>query len=339
VGPNLDSSLGLDNVQAGHPALDLFIAPQTSADASVLDFFFVPPPGVTNVTFRYVFASDEHPESVGGVFNDIFALFVDGQNIAQVPGTAAPISVNTLNATTTPFLFVDNSVPIFGTQFDGFSAVIRADLPVTPGSPRQISLLIGDGTDRIVDSAVFLAPVTALFDDLPLAHFAFGHIQAISDAGITAGCTATPPNFCPDTSISRGQMAVFIETSLGRPANACTGQFTDVPVGHLFCGFVERLAADGITAGCAPGLFCPDADVTRAQMAVFVEAALGNPANPCTGQFTDVPVGHPFCGFIEKLAADGITGGCGGGNFCPDAPVTRGQMAVFLVAAPAPLNP
>jgi beta-N-acetylhexosaminidase len=46
--------------------------------------------------------------------------------------------------------------------------------------------------------------------------------------------------------------------------------------------------------------------------------------------FSDVPTGHPFFRFIEALARSGITSGCGGGNFCPDAPLTRGQIAVFL---------
>jgi hypothetical protein len=55
--------------------------------------------------------------------------------------------------------------------------------------------------------------------------------------------------------------------------------------------------------------------------------------DPSTATFADVPVGHPFHRFVEALVAAGITGGCGGGNYCPDAPVTRGQMAVFLSAA------
>ncbi len=54
---------------------------------------------------------------------------------------------------------------------------------------------------------------------------------------------------------------------------------------------------------------------------------------PATATFTDVPVGHPQRQFVEALAASGITGGCGGGNYCPDTAVTRGQMAVFLAAA------
>jgi hypothetical protein len=54
-----------------------------------------------------------------------------------------------------------------------------------------------------------------------------------------------------------------------------------------------------------------------------------SPAPP-TPTFNDVPTTHPFFQFIEALAASGITAGCGNGNFCPDAPLTRGQMAVFL---------
>ncbi len=54
---------------------------------------------------------------------------------------------------------------------------------------------------------------------------------------------------------------------------------------------------------------------------------------PSTATFSDVPVGNPLHRFVEALAASGITGGCGSGNYCPDAPLTRGQMAVFLAAA------
>ena len=51
---------------------------------------------------------------------------------------------------------------------------------------------------------------------------------------------------------------------------------------------------------------------------------------PAVATFSDVPPSHPFFRFIEALVASGITAGCGGGNFCPDTPLTRGQMAVFL---------
>jgi hypothetical protein len=188
-------------------------------------------------------------------------------------------------------------------------------------------------------TANFAFPGVPLFVDAPFDHWAYNMIMAIYDAGITGGCSTNPLRFCPDGTLTRGQMAVFIETALGHPANTCTGRFADVPIGNSFCGFVERMADDGITSGCGGVNFCPDDPVTRGQMAVFIEAALGHSSTTCTGQFADVTTVHPFCRFIEHLATDGITSGCGGLNFCPDNPVTRAQMAVFLVAAPDPLLP
>ena len=80
---------------------------------------------------------------------------------------------------------------------------------------------------------------------------------------------------------------------------------------------------------------CPASDVTRGEMAVFLLRGIhgaGFDPPPATGTvFADVPVNHPFAKWIERLAAEGITGGCGPTTYCPDAPVTRGQMAVFLV--------
>jgi S-layer homology domain len=67
--------------------------------------------------------------------------------------------------------------------------------------------------------------------------------------------------------------------------------------------------------------------------AVRVFYALRVSPPPALATFTDVPVSHPFFQFIEALAASGITAGCGGGNFCPDAPLTRKQMAAFLSIA------
>jgi len=183
------------------------------------------------------------------------------------------------------------------------------------------------------------------FTDVPEGAFAENFINSLFYNGITGGCGGA--NYCPDNTVTRGQMAVFIETSLGVTVPpACLGNvFSDVTaasVGAGFCGYIEKLAADGITGGCGGSNFCPNAPVTRGQMAVFIEAALNNPANACANTFTDSTlaiVGPVVCGFIERLAADGITGGCGGTNFCPTNPVTRAQMAVFIVAAPAPMKP
>ena len=111
--------------------------------------------------------------------------------------------------------------------------------------------------------------------------------------------------------------------------------FLDVPPSHPFQEFVESLVRAGITAGCGGGNYCAASPVTRAQMAVFLlkaehGAAYAPPS--CTGTFADVACPGGFAvDWIEQLAAESVTTGCGGGNYCPDSPVTRAQMAVFLL--------
>ena len=114
--------------------------------------------------------------------------------------------------------------------------------------------------------------------------------------------------------------------------------FPDVPTSNAFYFYVENIFHLGITGGCGGGNYCPGNTVTRAQMAVFLlKASLGSFYVPpaCTGTvFLDVPcTGGLFDPWIEDLAGRGITGGCGGGNYCPGNPVTRAQMSVFLLRA------
>ena len=112
--------------------------------------------------------------------------------------------------------------------------------------------------------------------------------------------------------------------------------FPDVPTSQQFYAFIENLFHNGVTGGCAGGGYCPDNPVTRAQMAVFllkgVHGSAYLPPACSSTVFTDVACpGGPFVDWINQLASENITGGCGGGNYCPGNPVNRGQMAVFLV--------
>ena len=226
---------------------------------------------------------------------------------------------------------------------DGIMANVSFDIKQGTSAAATVLVNTPHGSDplgndvRVIGRDGIINVITERFNDVPGGHWAEDYIYALSGFGITSGCGNN--DYCGDNPISRGQMAVFIVASLGRQPVPCAGQFTDVASNHPFCGFIEQLAADRVTGGCEGSNFCPDAPVTRGQMAVFMEAALGNSVNGCVGQFSDVLLDNPFCAFIERLANDGITGGCGGGNFCPNNPVTRAEMAVFLVAAPAPLNP
>ncbi|MFY9552285.1 MAG: M12 family metallo-peptidase [Thermoanaerobaculia bacterium] len=111
--------------------------------------------------------------------------------------------------------------------------------------------------------------------------------------------------------------------------------FIDVPPSHPFFQYVETLAANGVTSGCGGNYYCPDASVTRAQMAVFLlksKFGASHVPPPATGTvFADVPANAFAAAWIEELASLGATGGCGGGNYCPGGTVTRRQMSVFLL--------
>jgi S-layer family protein len=110
--------------------------------------------------------------------------------------------------------------------------------------------------------------------------------------------------------------------------------FLDVPPADPFHAFVISVARAGITAGCGGGNYCRNSPVTRAQMAVFLlKAEHGSSYSPpaCQSLFSDVPCPSTFANWIEQLAAEGITGGCGAGIYCPNDAVTRQQMAVFLL--------
>ena len=110
--------------------------------------------------------------------------------------------------------------------------------------------------------------------------------------------------------------------------------FLDVPAADPFHDDIARLVKNGITAGCGAGNYCPTASVTRAQMAVFLLKSNYGSSHvppPAVGVFNDVPTSDPFAPWIEELASLGVTAGCGNGNYCPSATVTRAQMAVFLL--------
>jgi Putative amidase domain/S-layer homology domain len=113
--------------------------------------------------------------------------------------------------------------------------------------------------------------------------------------------------------------------------------FSDVPKSSWAWQDIQRLYAAGFTAGCAtnPLRYCPTNNVTRAEMAVFLERGIHGSSYtppPATGTiFTDVPASYWAANWIEQLYHDGITSGCGGSYYCPEMSVTQAQMAVFLL--------
>lgn len=175
-----------------------------------------------------------------------------------------------------------------------------------------------------------------LFADVGNGHIFFDYITLMRTTGLTSGCT--PTTYCPDRTITRGEISVFLVRALyglgdfGFPA---TPYFTDVPSTHPFFRFIQKIRELGITLGCTDTAFCPDDLVTRATGATLVVRArlatssqFGHPVTPL---FTDVPFGDTFFAAIQKAKQLGITSGCTGTTYCPNEYLTRGQAAVFVI--------
>jgi hypothetical protein len=206
---------------------------------------------------------------------------------------------------------------------------------VVKGSLIEFVAFVEDNTarSRTIDVVRIADPI---FLDVPTSYWAFLFVETLADTGITRGCDAK--NYCPGAPVTRAQMAVFLERGINGsdfvPPTAGGNFFNDVPASYWASGFIEQLFMDGITTGCGLGNYCPEDAVTREQMAVFLlrakHGSAYQPPDP-VGVFNDVVLNHWSAPWIEQLAKEGITLGCGNNNYCPKDTVTRDQMAVFLV--------
>ena len=205
-----------------------------------------------------------------------------------------------------------------------WDAMVREDIsPPIPGESKDWALHVGDSFADVSRSSGF-----------------YRFIETLLHHDITGGCT--PTAYCPISHTSREQMAVFVlvgKEGSGYFPPACgsgSEMFADVPGTSPFCRWIEELARRGVVTGCGSGNYCPTVSVSREQMAVFVlrtlDPALGPPACAPPNIFGDVPETSPFCRWVEELANRGVVTGCGGGHYCPTAPVTREQMGVFITA-------
>ena len=231
----------------------------------------------------------------------------------------------------------------YGTLADGASAACVDCYTVqitTPSRP-------GQHWDTRIDETV--APFDVIkrwtlhvgesFPDVTTGNQFYKFVENLFHNGVTGGCAGG--NYCPTNPVTRAQMAVFLlkgEHGGSYLPPACSSTlFADVPCpGGGFVDWINQLSTEGITGGCGGGNYCPGNSVTRGQMAVFLlKGEHGGAYVPPTCSatvFTDVvcPTAQ-FVNFINVLAAEGVTGGCGGGNYCPGNAVNRGQMSAFLV--------
>lgn len=165
VGPNTQDGATTNNNRGGDTDLDNLIPSYKTYDATTLEFDFVPTGNV--VTFEYVFGSEEYNEYVNSNFNDVFGFFVNGINVAIIPGSSTAISINNVNggnpfgmSASYPAYFRNNDLGDGGgsidTELDGLTVVLTATASVNAGQKNHIKLAIADAGDYILDSDVFI---------------------------------------------------------------------------------------------------------------------------------------------------------------------------------------
>lgn len=149
----------------GDSDLNSLLVGYTTHDAAVLEFKFQFGDGTIggDLFFNFVFASEEYVNFIGSQYNDVFGFFVDGVNVALVPGTSDAITVNTINNSVNAGYYVNNvanesGIPVAGrdTSFDGMTTVITAQsLGLLPGE-HTMKFAVADASDGWLDAGVFL---------------------------------------------------------------------------------------------------------------------------------------------------------------------------------------
>ena len=215
-------------------------------------------------------------------------------------------------------------------EFRGLTAGsyrLTASLP-WPQSSIERSVVVSEGEHVQVN----LGGPPGEFDDVPENAFYTVPVKTLGSQGVFEG-TECQAGFCPDDPIDRKTMAVWIVRVLDGedPPAVYRSRFNDVNRSGFHAPFIERMAELEVTGGCGDGSgFCPDRTVTRWQMAAFLSRAYDLPDGPDPG-FSDVDSNVWYATAVAKLAASGITGGCGDGTgFCPKRDTTRAHMATFL---------
>ena len=197
----------------GNPLLTTYSG-QATLDASVLTFDFIPQGDSINVNF--VFASDEYPVFNCQTFNDVFAFLISGpgftgvQNIALVPGTNIPVSINSINNGTavggnttlctslgpgSPFtnLYVDNEVPgnptFDSVAYNGYTQVLVARAQVQSCQVYRITLAIADAFDQSMDSGVFIEAGSFSSNAIDLVNEG-GFTDGVNQNILVEGCTS-----------------------------------------------------------------------------------------------------------------------------------------------------
>lgn len=289
VGPNTSDSTSTDNLMAGDPQLDALTTSPTF-DACTLEFDFTCGTA-SQISFQYVFTSEEYNEFANTQYNDVFAFFLNGVNIATLPGGIS-VAINNVNGGN-PYgtnsqnsgLFVNNScadLPVgafpcngpYDTEMDGLTVVLTATGTLLPGT-NHIKLAIADAGDGVYDSNVFLRG------------------QSFACGG--GGAFFVPPTPCTQTFQALVgtpvQFTVAASAATGLPGNAVTLAVGAVPTGAVHTPALPiTVAGQNVTASTSLS-WTPTAAQIGPHTFVYTATDQLNQVATCTIQVNVNPVG------------------------------------------------
>lgn len=236
IGPNNNTGLFTANGLPGDPDLDMIMSTTTSFDATVLEFDFVAQSD--SIKFNYVFASEEYMEYVDtsgfSTINDAFGFFISGPgisgpfsggaiNIALVPGTSLPVTMQNLNLYVNSAYYVDNgdgeggAPPGATVQYDGMTVPLTALAEVQCGATYHIKLAVADGGDDILDSGVFLEEgsfTSPLIDIHPITNYS---IVGANDSTFYEGCGEVCLHFVRSANLSMAETLTLSVSGTATP--------------------------------------------------------------------------------------------------------------------------
>ena len=184
------------------------------------------------------------------------------------------------------------------------------------------------------------------FADVPFNHLYHDEIEALYQAGYTAGCNTNPLRYCPEQTMNRGESAVFVERGIHSatydPSAPASQVFADLPLDSWAAKWVNGLWQDQYTAGCGtnPLVYCPWQGHTRAEGCVFylrmLNGASYEPPQPTQQTFADVPLDVWYAKWVQAAYVAGLIPACQTSpalRICPNDPLTRAMAAYMMVQA------
>ena len=244
-------------------------------------------------------------------------LFVSGSGTGSV--SLATQSACTWSASSNATWLTITSSPI-----GSGNATINYSVADNPDTARRAGILTVAGqTLDVLQGASFL--------DVPPSYGFYNEIGKISAAAITIGCGNGL--YCPDQTVTRGQMAAFLIRALyGETFTyTVTLYFSDVPADHVFFKYVQKMKDTGLTQ--ASGTYSVDRIITRGETAAFLIRALYGETFTymAAPYFSDVPASHVFFKYVQKMKDTGLTRT--NATYSVDRNISRGEMAAFLTRA------